>query len=195
MTARKNPGQQGRNLFFILPIVFLFLLNACVQNKPVSVELLEPRVAFDEIDPDERLAKGCILVLPGDFGDTLPLTNEDKRLWRWFFVSGFQTIFRTVTVIETVGTAEGLPASDVDVIVQPELVSWNLGVIPQGPRDQKLWNCRMQFKLQMFDTKGIKTSSLVIDKNGWGRNRIEALTEALKGFISKSRVQFENLFL
>jgi len=182
-----------RNSFALLLTLIPCLLNACAHNTPVSIELMKPRVAFDEIDPGNKLAKDCILILPGDFQDTLPLTNEDRRLWRWFFVDGFQTIFRNVTVVENIQETEKLPESD--VIVKPELLSWDLGVIPQGPRDQKLWNCKLQFKLQLYDMKGIATGSLVVDKNGWGRDRIEAVSDALKGLINKSRVKFGNWFL
>lgn len=157
------------------------------------MELLRPGVEFDKADPEERLAKTCILILPGDFEEGLPLENENRGLWRWFFTDGFQTIFRNVTVVESLDEPERLPVSD--IIVSPELLSWDLGAIPQGPSDQTLWHCRMKFKLQLYNMKGVKTSELVIDKIGWGRNRIEALSDAMRGFMNKARSKFGDVSL
>lgn len=182
-----------RNAFILLMILFPCLLTACAHTTPLSVELMKPIVAFDEADPEDRLAKDCILILPGDFQDTLPLANEDKTLWRWFFADGFRTIFRNVTVVENIPAPGKLPAST--VIVKPELLSWDLGPIPQGPRDQKLWNCNVKFKLQLYTMTGVETVSLVVDKNGWGRDRTEAVSDALKGFMNKSRIKFRNLLM
>lgn len=182
-----------RNTFILLLLLLPCLLTACAHNTPLSVELLKPLVAFDEVDPEDRLAKDCILILPGNFQDTLPFANEDKKLWRWFFTDGFQAIFRNVTVVENIPEQGEIPAAD--IVVKPELLSWEVGPIPQGPRDEKLWNCAMKFNLQLFTATGVETSALIVDKTGWGRNRTEAVSDALRGFINKSRVKFRTLFL
>jgi hypothetical protein len=168
------------------------LLFMSCSPKTVNVELLKSAVSFNKAGRADGVQVDCVLILPQEIRRNLPLHEEDDKIWTWFFTDGFKSIFRDVVVVESFQEAGRFPKAG--AIIEPELRSWFLGELPQRQLDQVLWNCRVELKLRFYDKQGKETYSLIVDKYGWGRERIEALAEAMNGIIGKLRVELKRRY-
>jgi hypothetical protein len=172
----------------LLPLICLIFMS-CAARGTVNVELLKSEATFDRAGRADKVKVDCVLVLPPEMIRNLPPLGEDKGAWTWFFTRGFGSIFRNVVVVESLQEAERLPKAG--EIIEPELLSWFLGELPQRQLDQVLWNCKMKLKFRFFDRKGKETYSLIVDKYGWGREVTEAVAEAMNGIIAKVRAEMK----
>ena len=171
----------------LLLVIAAFPCIAC-GPKNISVDLIQSMVTFNKSEPD-KLPITCILILPGNI-EKMPLYEEDKDIWPWFFTAGFKSICEHVIVVKNF--SEMQPPPKISLIFKPELRGWTLLELPQRLQDQTLWHCRLKVEFYSYDAHSVMTRSFVIDKEGWRQDRVEAVSDAMDRFIPGLRKQLED---
>jgi hypothetical protein len=172
----------------ILFLLSAFLFISACASKNISVDLMNSLVTFNKSESD-KLPITCILILPGDI-TKMPLYEEDKDIWPWFFTEGFSSVCEHVTVVGHFDEIQ--PPPRISLIFKPKLIGWTLLEVPQKFQDQILWHCRLKVEFYSYDAHNVITQTFIIEKEGWRRDRAEAVSDAMDRFVPSLRRQMED---